>query len=455
MRTEVLGSKGYTFDEHGQVFDPNGNPLPVFESTQGLPKVKLTIDRQWKVVGRQVARLILNTIKPVEKSDFKTVVHLDGNPQNVAPSNLDWSDEQYQPPILPGINATLFEFAPIPGYSVYEINAAGEVRYAATKTLVKEYRDAHTQKVGYSLVNDLGNKSTVGMYRLLAAAFLPHPLDYGHLVVNHIDGDPLNCRLYNLEWATYSENIKHAYDNNLREIGRTVLLFNVVTKEETTHQTLAAAAAYIGVSVADLCVYITGRTVSRFTPRKGYIAKYSGDPTPWSGPWVRTTDTRIVARNWRTNELRLYRSVWDAFTGLGISEGGIKSLLEWPYVRPWKGWMLQWEPEGDDKKLSWPNYPADVTEGLEKMARKSKSVVVTCLTTGKKRFFYCMDDWKKTDNLNIDVAVINRAIAVGRNVWFNHEVTVVDPKDLATDYVTLPVPEEMIVIPKKPKKRSF
>lgn len=48
------------------------------------------------------------------------------------------------------------------------------------------------------------------IHRLIAIAFIPNP--QGKDTVNHIDGNKLNNSIDNLEWLTYGENNKHAYD---------------------------------------------------------------------------------------------------------------------------------------------------------------------------------------------------------------------------------------------------
>ena len=54
------------------------------------------------------------------------------------------------------------------------------------------------------------------VHRLVALTYLPNPENKA--TVNHIDGVKTNNMLFNLEWATQSENVQHACDTGLTPV---------------------------------------------------------------------------------------------------------------------------------------------------------------------------------------------------------------------------------------------
>ena len=100
----------------------------------------------------------------------------------------------------------------IEGYPNYFIRSDGKVINSRNKE--KALRDSTD---GYSIV-DLyknGNRSTKRVHRLVGEAFVPNPDNKPD--INHKDGNKHNNSFDNLEWATKSENMIHAYQTGLNK----------------------------------------------------------------------------------------------------------------------------------------------------------------------------------------------------------------------------------------------
>jgi hypothetical protein len=101
-------------------------------------------------------------------------------------------------------------------YPNYLVNDIGEIvsLYRGKWRVLKTQLDVH----GYPIIrlSDKGKKfKSVRIHKLVLLAFCGLPTE--RCVVNHINGLKSDNRLENLEYCTYSENNKHAYDNGLKE----------------------------------------------------------------------------------------------------------------------------------------------------------------------------------------------------------------------------------------------
>ena len=110
---------------------------------------------------------------------------------------------------------------PIKGFEKrYEVSSTGKIRNRETG-LVRKYRK---DRDGYA-ITDLkmpGVHKTVKVHRIVASHFAPAGTK-DQVLVNHKNGDKGDYSVKNLEWATHSENTKHAYDTGLRSTGTSLV----------------------------------------------------------------------------------------------------------------------------------------------------------------------------------------------------------------------------------------
>lgn len=108
----------------------------------------------------------------------------------------------------------------INGFQHHTIDSKGTVVNLKTGNVKSHWLGAN----GYYHVDiqEFGRPKKVALHRLLALQYIKNPEN--KRTVNHKDGDKLNNNLSNLEWATYQENTKHAYDTNLQPYRRNCTL---------------------------------------------------------------------------------------------------------------------------------------------------------------------------------------------------------------------------------------
>ena len=139
------------------------------------------------------------------------------------------------------------EWVTVEGFPSYEVNRLGQVRRKAQLLSPGSIPSGH---LTVALCRGKGKPKSMYVHRLIALAFMENPDDKP--LVNHKNGNPKDNRLENLEWVTYSENIKHGYTHNGRRAPGEIRIMAIDSEGEVvaSFRSFVDAAKFLNVTPA-------------------------------------------------------------------------------------------------------------------------------------------------------------------------------------------------------------
>lgn len=169
------------------------------------------------------------------------------------------------------------------GYeNIYEVSNFGNVRTHKNKTTWTEKHGVRRWKQRYlkdktpngrdyrvALWKD-GKAKYYLVHRLVAQAFIPND-DITKDCINHIDGNPKNNHVENLEWCNHLENNRHAFENGLIQSNHKVVLIRTEDKKKFMFNSKAEASRFLGRSHGYLSFVLKSNKKKHITDINGNI----------------------------------------------------------------------------------------------------------------------------------------------------------------------------------------
>jgi hypothetical protein len=122
----------------------------------------------------------------------------------------------------------------IPFAHLYEASTLGNVRNSKTNKLLKipniENLKKKQTRVRIGVKNNDNKHKGYYLHRLICETFIPNPNNYKE--VNHIDCNPYNNNIVNLEWCSHKQNMEHFYKSDKSRItssSRSIIVIDKTT----------------------------------------------------------------------------------------------------------------------------------------------------------------------------------------------------------------------------------
>jgi hypothetical protein len=157
----------------------------------------------------------------------------------------------------------------IKDYPNYSITEDGVIFSNITNKVLTPFNNNGYLRIGLSKDN---KRKKFLVHRLIAEAFIPN--NQNNLLINHKDGNKMNNHISNLEWCTYSENLKHAYKIGLYTdikragvYGKHTIKYAQKANEKIVldtqtgifYDSIKEAASILGINYWNIAQYLSGK----------------------------------------------------------------------------------------------------------------------------------------------------------------------------------------------------
>ena len=271
-----------------------------------------------------------------------------------------------------------------PEYPFIEANQFGEIR---TKDRIITCRDGrkrfvkgrvlkqYLHKNGYLHVHFSVNGKTVNLmvHRIVASCFLQNPDNLPE--VNHIDNDPTNNSVSNLEWCTrqYNEAYKKNFGTSQAQVqGLPVFAVNLKTSKVLRFETRAKASQQLGINESCICWVINGKIKTSgdywFTENENEITKKKIQKIKANMYSHKLLSHPVIAVKLDTFEVSWFESQSEAARQLGVSAGNVCSVLKGKLSKTKDCWFTHANENAIEETRK--KFGNEITKKVEKLIRE-------------------------------------------------------------------------------------
>lgn len=191
--------------------------------------------------------------------------------------------------------------------------------YGRLKNRNNRISNGNINPSGYSWVN-IKTKQYL-LHRLVAKIFIENPDN--KKIINHKDGNKSNNNIQNLEWVSQSENVKHAYKNNL--IDKRIIQYDLLGNKLNVFNSATEASQILNLSNTSISSCCSGYRNTTYVGN--YIFRYYNDKDKIILPQKkRTHNKKIIQYDLQMNKINEYNSIKEASQKLNITKSSISRV---------------------------------------------------------------------------------------------------------------------------------